>query len=431
MEYQNWRYLSLLWVSNNIDICPTLEKEIDTDYLIIWWWVAWLHAAQALISKKHSVTLIEKSICGWGMSWRSGWFLTPDSELWLRQIEEIYGQKLAKKIRAYGSDGQQSIVKNIKEHDLICDLRQEDSLLLGLGKSWKRAVAEEHADRKKFWLKSELIDAQSLKDHNSWQCYTAGVRYTDCYAINPMQYCQELKQKLIKRWVKFFEFTHVHKLDKHYAKTNLWWVTFKKAILCTWKAEEDIFPGHAKHTYGIQNYITISEPLHRSQVMEMMPSGDCMCRDTNLVFTYYRLTWDRRIVLGWWTPFSSFQPRDIFHAATISSVIRSFKKTFPSLSQVAFPHYRSGRIEASKDLMPLVGPSQRFDNHIRVQGAVWLPRAAASGRFAAEILHEEADRDLQDIFSYERKFTYPRMTNNILLKPFLFGISNAKAMGMF
>jgi len=430
MEYQNWWYLSLLWVSNNIDICPTLEKEISTDYLIIWWGVAWLHAAQALIKKKCSVTLIEKSICWWGMSGRSGWFLTPDSELGLRQIEESYGEKLAKKIRAYGSDGQQSIVKNITHHDLHCDLRQEDSLLLGIWASGKKAVKTEHADRKRFWLSSELIDADSLKKHNSWKCYTEGVRYTDCYAINPMQYCQELKQQLMKQWVKFYEFTHVHGLEKHYAKTNLWWITFKKAIICSWKAEEDIFPGHAKHTYGIQNYITISEPLHRSQTMEMMPSGDCMCRDTNLVFTYYRLTGDRRIVLWWGTPLSSFQPRDIFHASTISSVISSFKKTFPSLNHVEFPHYRSGRIEASKNLMPLIGPSKRFDNHIRVQGAVWLPRAAACGQFATDMMHDEADKDLQNVFSYDRAFTYPRMTNNILLKPFLFGISNAKAMGM-
>jgi hypothetical protein len=81
--------------------------------------------------------------------------------------------------------------------------------------------------------------------------------------------------------------------------------------------------------------------------------------------------------------------------------------------------------------MPLIGPSKRFDNHIRVQGAVGLPRAAACGRFATDMMHDEADKDLQKVFSYDRTFIFPRMTNNILLKPFIFGISNAKAMGMF
>ncbi|HNG97857.1 MAG TPA: FAD-dependent oxidoreductase, partial [Candidatus Absconditabacterales bacterium] len=260
MEYQNRWYLSLLGVSNNIDICPTLEKEVTSDYLIIGGGVAGLHAAQELIDKKCTVTLIEKSICGGGMSGRSGGFLTPDSELGLRQIQERYGAKLAKKIWNYGSNGQQTIVHNIKKHDLKCDLREEDSLLLGLGKSGKKAVHEEHTDRKKFGLSSDLIDQSSHKHHNSGECYTAGVRYTDCYAINPMQYCQELKQHLLKKGVNIYEFTHVHKLEKHFAKTNLGGITFKKAIICTGKAEADIFPDHAKYTYGIQNYITISEP---------------------------------------------------------------------------------------------------------------------------------------------------------------------------
>ncbi len=431
MEYQNRRYLSLLWVSNNIDMCPSLETEITTDYLVVWWGVAWLHAAQALLEKKCSVTLIEKSICGWGMSGRSGWFLTPDSELGLRQIEARYSTDLARKIWDYGVDGQQSIVNNITTNQLHCDLRKEDSLLLGLWTSGKKELEAEHIDRKNFWLDSEFIDQSSLKNYNSGDCYTAWVKYTDCYAINPMQYCQELKHQLIKQGLTVYEFTHVHGLDAHYAKTNLGGIHFKKAIICAGKAEEDIFPDHAKHTYGIQNYITISEPLHPDQVKQMMPSGECICRDTNLVFTYYRVTGHRRIVLGGGTPFSSFQPRDILHKYTIASVIAWFKKTFPVFNEIEFPHYRSWRIQASKDLMPLIGPSDRFNNHIWVQGAVGLPRAAAYGRFATEMLHDEANEDLNSVFSYQRKFTLPWNTNNILLKPFLFGLSNAKAMGMF
>ena len=57
--------------------------------------------------------------------------------------------------------------------------------------------------------------------------------------------------------------------------------------------------------------------------------------------------------------------------------------------------------------MPLIGPSERFTNHIRVQGAVGLPRAAACGRFATEMLHDEANEDLNSVFSYQRKFTLP------------------------
>lgn len=431
MEYQNRRYLSLLGVSNDIDICPTLEDHIETDYLIVWWWMAWLHAAQALIEKKCSVTLVEKNICWWGMSGRSGGFLTPDSELWLRQMEETYGKSWAIALRTFWENGQQAIVNNIHKYWLHCDLRKQDSLLLGLWKKWLQEVLNEYDDRKRFAYDAEYIDNHKLPKHNSGHCYTGWVRYTNCYAINPMQYCQELKHTLIKQWVRIHEFTHVHHLWATQAKTNLWSIRFKQAIICPWKAERSVFYEHAKQTYGIHNYITISEPLDHTQVKSMMPSGECMCRDTALVFNYYRLTGDRRIVLWWGNPISSFQPFDILEASTINSVIRSFKKMFPLLRDVEFPHYRSGRIQASKDLMPLVWPSKKFTNHWWIQGAVWLPRAAWCGRFVTELMHDEANETLKTIFSYDRSFLIPLNPSRNILKAPIFWISNGHAMGLF
>lgn len=431
MEYQNRRYLSLLWVSNDIDICPTLEQHIETDYLIVGWWVAWLHAAQALIEKKCSVTLVEKNICGWGMSWRSGGFLTPDSELWLRQMEHTYGRDTAVKLWSFGENGQQAIVSNITKHKLHCDLRKQDSLLLWLWKKWLKDVLDEYEDRKRFAYDATYIDTHQLKKHNSWKCYTWWVRYTNCYAINPMQYCQELKQSLMKQGVNIYEFTHIHGLWATEAKTNLWSIRFKKAIVCPWKAESDVFKNNAKNTYGIHSYITISEPLDHEQVKSMMPSGECMCRDTELVFNYYRLTGDKRIVLGWGNPLSSFQPFDVLESSTIHNVIHTFKKIFPTLQDVEFPHYRSGRIQASKDLMPLVGPSKQHQNHWRIQWAVGLPRAAWCWRFVTDLMHDEANETIKNVFSYDRNFLVPLSPSRSILKAPIFGISHGKAMGLF
>jgi gamma-glutamylputrescine oxidase len=428
MEYQNRWYLSLLQVDGALDICKPLEEDIATEYVVMGGGVAWLHAALTLAEKKCKVVLIEKSICGGWMSGRSGWFLTPDSELGLRQIEARYGTALAKKIWHFGEQGQQSIVTNAKQHAFVCDLRQQDSLLLGLGNAGRKAVMEEFQERKAFGLPAQLIHKQQLHEHNTWEPYTNGVRYTDCYSINPMQYCQALKLQLLKMGVRIYEFTHVHKLDRHILHTNLWSVTFKQAIICPGKAESSLFPQQSSHTYGVQNYIALSEPLSNAQIASMMPSGECMCWDTQLIFTYYRLTWDRRIVLWWGNAVVSFQPRHIIQPLSIGSVIGDFKRTFPALRDIEFPHYWSGRIQASKDLMPLVGREKRFSNHVRVQGAVGLPWAAWCGTFASQLLHEEADDDLSQVFSYDRPFFIPRNTNYLIPKALIFGICNAKAM---
>jgi gamma-glutamylputrescine oxidase len=83
-----------------------------------------------LIEAGKKVMLIERNICGGGMSGRSGGFLTPDSELGLRQVEARYGKETAQKIWEYGQAGQDAIVQLAKDEKFPCDLQQEDSLLL-------------------------------------------------------------------------------------------------------------------------------------------------------------------------------------------------------------------------------------------------------------------------------------------------------------
>ncbi len=427
MRYQNRRHTSLLELGN--DLCKPLQDHITTDYLVIGGGVAGLHAAKYLIEQWCQVTLIEKNICGWGMSWRSGGFLTPDSELGLRQIESIYGEKIARKLWNYGEIGQQLIVQSVKDHELYCDLRDDDSLLLWLGKAGLGSVHNEYDIRHQYWFDAELVDIKKLRTKNTAHCYSGGVRYTNCYAINPAQYCQELKTYLISQWVKVYEFSEIKKIESHKVSTNLGSITFNKSIWCLGKTDHKLDKHKAANTYGIMNYITISEPLTEQQVRDIMPLGNCMCRDTQMVFSYYRITGDNRLVLGGWDAFNSFQPFEIYHDHVIKSVIKQICDVFPSLHDVHFDNYRSGRIEATKDLMPMIGRDIQFPNHLWVQWCVWLPWAAASGRHAAQqLLGEFTDPDLDAVFNPSRPFLLWLQTNNLILKPIIFGLSNAKVM---
>jgi len=53
--------------------------------------------------------------------------------------------------------------------------------------------------RKEYGFDAEFINREQLLTKNTAHCYSGGVRYTNCYAINPAQYCQELKTHLIEQ----------------------------------------------------------------------------------------------------------------------------------------------------------------------------------------------------------------------------------------
>ena len=161
MQYQKRRDLSL-YDLNKIDISDYANWDMETDYLVVWWWISGLHAAQNLIKTGKRVMLIEKNICGGGMSGRSAGFLTPDSEVWFRQVIKKYWEKIWQKIWNFAENGQRYIVDNINKYDLDADLLEQDSLLIWLWSAGKIAVQEEHQVRISNNLNSTLLTKEEL-----------------------------------------------------------------------------------------------------------------------------------------------------------------------------------------------------------------------------------------------------------------------------
>lgn len=430
MNYHNYREYTLL--DNHIPICDPLNGEMVSEHLIIWGGMAGLHSALELT--KHwvdpqQIALVEKGICGSGMSGKSGGFLTPDSELGLRALERRYGNMVAKKIREFGSQGQVSITSNVREFGFNCDLRDQDSLLLGLWKSGIQACIEENRVRTEYSLDSELIlDIPHLRSHNSGECYSAWTKYTDCYGIDAFQYCQSLKQYLINLWVRIYEFTEIDELLWNKAKSNRGSITFTHAFICPGKVTPSLSTTKGKLLYGVMNYIAVSEPLEDSQIKAMMPWWECMCRDTKLVFTYYRIISWNRVILWWWDPISAFQPREIQYDAAIQKATRDFIALFPMLEWIRFSDYRSWRIQVSKDLMPIIDTCSEHCNHTRVLWCAWLPWAAACWEYAIKKHFGKHDKALEEVFSVHRERLLPVRPSNNIIKSIIFWISNARSM---
>lgn len=427
MQYQKYRDTTLNEL-DNIYICDNLTGDHHADIVIIWWWVAWLHAAQSLIWSGKKVILLEKWLCGWWMSGRSWGFLTPDSELWIRQIEKKYWNDIAAKIRSFAENGQQSIVHNIKKYDLDSDLIEQPSMVLAIDNAGKNEVAEENEVRQSHNLNSKILNKSDTYMHNTGKWYKWSVIYDGCYNINPMKYCQELKKYLTQNGIYIYENSQVHKIEQNILYTNTWSVKFDNLIMAAGKVDYKLDVEKSKNTFGVHNFIAISEIMTDEQIASMMPNGKTMCRDTQLVFTYYRITHDNRLLIWGGGEVSSFLPFDYFNSFVIDKVINDIKKIFPILKKIDFPYYRSGRIQATKDLMPIIDRDDKFDNHIYIQWAVWLPRAASCGQYAVDLLDNQHDKDLYEIYKASRQFPINFSSRYELFRSVIFWLSNAYVM---
>lgn len=426
MILQNWWYTTLL--SADTTPQPPLREKVEFEVAVVGGGMAGLHAALELAKAKKSVVLLERNVCGGSTTGKSAGFLTPDSELDLGKMVRRYGLKDAKLVWKMAEDGVALIVKSIKEFNIDCDLIEQDSLYLGLGKSGKKVVLEEAMARRAMGFDYKLHDSRKeLRSVNTGRGYVAGLQYGGTFGINPLLYAQGLKAQLLKMGVKIYESTEVLSIEKNVARTHLGSVRAKNFIVCIDKMKKSFSP-LADKLYHAQTFLSVSEPLEEEDVAAVFPGKEVMCWDTKLVYTYYRLTGDRRILLGGGSALSTFAPVDITSPKIIQHVIKEFKKHFPRFKHVDFIQYWPGRIDTTKDIMPIVDTLPDAKHVQYVLGCVGLPWAAWCGSYAARrLIDKSLCYPYCRFLSVDRSFFLPGWFQKIFGKMLAFSLGAAHA----
>lgn len=423
MILQNWWYTTLL--NAKTDFCPPLRADLKTEFLIVGGGMAGLHAALQLITSGHSVALLERNICGGSSTGKSAGFVTPDSELELSQLVRRFGPAGARRVWNLAANGVNNIVRAIDSYGLKCDVQKQDSLFLGIDKKGHQDVEHELTARQTLNFDSTYYDNKELKKVNSGLGYTGGVLYTGTYGINPLLYSQALKHQLTELGVKVYEGTEVTEIKGHTAHTHLGSVSAEKIIVCLDKIKKG-FNLFSAHVYNAQTFMSVSEPLAERDMHAIFPAANLMCWDSTLVYSYYRFTGDHRLLLGGGWAATTFLPMDVTEPWVIRSVIKDFKKRFPALRHIEFIQYWPGRIDTTKDLLPIIDTDPTNASVTYVIGCVGLPWAAFAGEYAARrCLGEPGDEQINNLLRSNRKFLIPPFMQKFMGKMISFAINNA------
>jgi gamma-glutamylputrescine oxidase len=305
-----------------------------------------------------------------------------------------------------------------------------NSLFLGLGKSGAKDVVNEVASRNSIGLTQKEYSEKELHGIIGSKGYSAGVRYSETYGVCALQYVQGARKILMENGIQVYESTEVKHITDHTAFTHAGSVTADKIIVAIDKMDTK-FNSLAKEVFHAQTFLSISEPLSNHELKELFPSGEqFQCWDSSLVYTYFRLTGNNRLLLGGGTALSTFSTNYHNKPDIMQSVIKNFKAKFPYLKDLSFIQYWPGLIDTTRDLLPTV-IHDRTHSHLHfVIGAVGLPWASFCGSFVAKNILEDAsayDERYYEYFSNRRHFFLPTWLEPIIGKPLLFSINNGWA----
>ncbi|HVA97846.1 MAG TPA: FAD-binding oxidoreductase [Bacteroidia bacterium] len=427
MILQDWWYTTLLGIERAMQ--PPLNKDIKADVVIVGAGAAGVSAAMAFVGTGLKVVVLEKNIFGGSSTGKSAGFLTPDSELELSQLLRRYGVDGARDLWELASSGVDKIVANVKKYDIDCDLILQDSLYMGNDADGLKATIEEVEARKKLGYEVQHYNKNELDKMIGSPNYTGAVRYSGTYGINALRYTHGIKNVLLNNGLEVYESSEVKKISGHTVFTHQGSVTAENIIFCADKLEPQL-TDYSKDIFHAQTFLSISEPLDDADLKYLFPKDHFQCWDSDLVYSYFRLTGDNRLLLGGGTSLSTFSNNYTTSPHIINGVINKFKAKFPGIKGLEFIQYWPGLIDTTRDLVPTVVRDEKHPYIHFVLGCVGLPWATFCGDFAARHVIDNKscnDHKYYQYLSADRNFFVPIWMENIIGKQLTFSINNGWA----
>lgn len=427
MLLQNWWYTTLLGTQDPIQ--SSLSADVKADVVVVGAGMAGLSAALRLSESGHDIVLIDRNICGGSTTGKSAGFLTPDSELELSQILRRFGVEGARHLWDVPVQGIELITSTVRKYGLECDLQSQDSLFLANDKSAVGDVREEVAARLQLGYPVTEYSAAQVAAVIGSDRFHAGVRYSGTYGIDALRYSQGVKRVLLDRGVRIFESTEAHAIEGHTVRTHGGSVTAEKIIVCADKLSPR-FSRYAENASPAETFLTISAPLTDRDVKALFPGDVLQCWDSDLIYSYWRLTGDRRILLGGGSMLSTYVRHAVTSPRVAEHVVRKFRERFPALADVEFLQYWPGLIDTTRDLFPTIVRDPQAPWVQFVLGCVGLPWAAFCGDFVGRHAldgEKQTDDILFHYFRPDRRFLMPLWTERLLGKPLVFALNNAWA----
>ena len=178
-------------------------------------------------------------------------------------------------------------------------------------------------------------------------------------------------------------------------------------------------------TFGINSYAycrKLRDELERRGV-RIFPGDQLMVWDTDLVYQYFRITGEGRLLLGGAQLGSMYARHESRSNPRVARRLYAYLgEHFPDLT-IELAHFWPGLIGVSKDFAPVVGRHEAFPTVFFAGAGAGLPWAAALGEYVAEKI-TQGRGELDEVLSPRRSFPIGPRLQRLIGKPFAFALSH-------
>lgn len=216
-----------LWLDEKREKTKKIDKDVETDVLVIGGGITGLSIMYQLVKKGINTTLVERNICGEGVTSRSTAKITFLQEKLYMNIRKFEGEKIAREYLNSQIEAVNTIKNIITDEKIPCDLEEVDSILFTNKKKNYKKLRDEY----NFLLKSNVnAKLEKIGELSN----SLGIRVKHTYVFNPVKYINGLKSILLKNIFENSRVTDIKKTnDVYITKVNNSLIKSKYVIIAT------------------------------------------------------------------------------------------------------------------------------------------------------------------------------------------------------
>jgi gamma-glutamylputrescine oxidase len=381
-----------------------------------------LMCARTLLARGQRVCRLEAESCGSGASGRSSGLITPDSELEFQDLLRQFGSENGPRLWEFASRGVEAIRQAVLQDQIDCDMQVQDALYVAATPGGAEVISSEYAARQDFGYQGTLYSRESLPEILGSTTYFGALRFGETFGIDGYGACAGLRQRLLDAGGQVYERSPVMRISETGVETPQGSVQAPAVILCA----DRFLPALGlarREVYHAQTFLAITEPLSSSDIDRIFVRDPLMVWETAIVYKYFRLTGQQRLLIGGGTLVSTYSRHEKHRPEqVVRRMTRYLDERFPGL-RVRFAACWPGLIGISKDFAPVVGHHPRHASVHYAAAPAGLPWAAALGRYLAERLLD-GRAELDAVLSVDRRFPIGPNLQAVLGTPGAFALSH-------
>lgn len=341
---------------------PPLQGSKSVDVAIIGGGYSGLSAAYELkrADPSLSIAVLEAKYIGYGASGRNGSFAMTVVGLGFGVMAMLRGKAWLKRAHAYMEQAVDATEAFIRSENLDCDLIRPGFLRVATTPGYIKRLQHDVELMKNLGFSGiEWISADETRKMVNSERYLGAMWEPRLLLINPAKLVREEKRLVCSMGVEVYEnspVTEVRPGTRFTLQTPQGTLSAGKLIFTT-NAYSHQFPGLHRKQIPAFTYMIATEPLTEAQLEPIGWQGMQGVEDARNLIHYYRLTPDRRIVMGGGPVGLTFANRleADSNLPAWTHLERHLHFLFPHLKGVRITHRWGGPFSVPIDLTPAIG----------------------------------------------------------------------------